>query len=242
MTDMEITKREVLFSVVIVCVMLAVGLVLVGHIDAELQDKYEAYNTALQVADDPTLFEYGMRTSVGNAFAHGELRAVDPVSIPDIPGTYGYIQKTMQRHTMHTRTVTESDGKGHTRTRTETYWTWDDVEDWKWHCKEISFLGHVFPYGTIEPPRAVYITTIYESGKIRYQYYACAEAYTGTLWARLSQDGISDTAFYADMDIEQTIKYLESGREKVWFWVLWVLLIAGVVVGFYYLENRWLED
>ena len=239
---MEITKREVLFSVVIVCVMLAIGLALVAHIDAELQDKYEAYNTALQVADDPTLFEYGMRTSVGNAFAHGELRAVDPVYIPDIPGVYGYIQKLKQRHTMHTRTVTESDGNGHTRTRTETYWTWDYVEDWEWHCKEISFLGHAFPYGTIDPPHAEYITTIYESGKIRYEYYACSDAYTGTLWARLTRDGIFDTAFFADMDIDQTIKYLESGREKVLFWVMWVLLIAGIVVGFYHFENRWLED
>ena len=44
------------------------------------------------------------------------------------------------------------------------------------------------------------------------------------------------------MDIDQTIKYLESGREKVLFWVMWVLLIVGIVVGFYHFENRWLED
>ena len=68
------------------------------------------------------------------------------------------------------------------------------------------------------------------------------EGYTGTLWARLTRDGIFDTAFFADMDIDQTIKYLESGREKVLFWVMWVLLIAGIVVGFYHFENRWLED
>lgn len=240
--DMEITKREVLFSIAIACVLFTVGLAIAGNIDAYLQDKYEAYNTALQVADDPELFEYGMRTNVGNAFAHGELRAVDPVSITDIPGVYGYIQKTKQRHTRHTRTVTVRDGKGHTWTRTETYWTWDNVEDWEWHCKEISFLGHAFPYGTIDLPHAVYIDTIYESGAIRYVYYACADAYTGTLWARLVQDGLFDTAFYADMDIEQTIKRLESGWEKVLFWAIWVLLILGAVIGFYYGENRWLEE
>ena len=26
------------------------------------------------------------------------------------------------------------------------------------------------------------------------------------------------------------------------FWVVWVLLTGGVVVGFFYLENRWLDD
>ena len=26
------------------------------------------------------------------------------------------------------------------------------------------------------------------------------------------------------------------------FWVVWVLLTGGAVVGFFYLENRWLDD
>lgn len=237
-----ITKREVLFSIAIICVLLVIGMMISGSIDTMLQSRYQDYNTALQIVDDAEMFGYGMRTSVGNAFVYGDLRTVDPVSIPDIPGEYAYISKIKQRHTMHTRVVTTTDSKGHIHTHTETYWTWDKVQTWSWHCQQISFLGYSFPYGTIKTPDSRYIDTIYESNIIRYEYYACATKYIGTLWARLANNGISETVFYEGKGIDETIDGLESGWEKVVFWIVWVLLMGLAVYGFYYLDNRWLED
>lgn len=236
-----ITRREILFSVAIVCVLLAVGVAISGRIDAALQDEYQAYNTALRIADDAELFGYAMRTNAGNAFIHGDLRAVGPVSIPDLSGEYGYIKKVEQHYTMHTRRVTKTDGNGKTRTRTETYWTWDDYQHWEWHCEAISFLGYTFPYGTIELPGAKYHSTIRETIRVRFEYYVCPTLYTGTLWARLAA-GISNTRFFDGLSIDETIARLESGWQKIVFWVAWVLLTGLAVFGFCYLDNRWLNE
>ena len=85
---MKITKREVIFSIALICVMFIVGIVLSDKINDDLMEQYQKYNTALQINDDPELFRYGMRTNVGNAFVHGDLAAVDPVSYPEVDGLY----------------------------------------------------------------------------------------------------------------------------------------------------------
>lgn len=241
MMDFEITKREVLFSVAIICIMLALGFMISGAISASLENKYAEYNTALQIDGDADLFGYGMRTDVGNAFVYGNLVSVDPVSIPDIDGQYAYIYREKQRHTEHTRTVTYKDSEGHTHTRTEHYWTWDYAGGKTWHCSKISFLGYEFDYGTIEFPRANYLKTIYESRRVRYEYFVCATEYVGTIYASLVGCTISDAEFINGCGIDDTIKRLESGWQKVVFWIAWILLTGGAVFGFYYIDNRWLE-
>lgn len=61
------------------------------------------------------MFDYGMRTNVGNAFCQGALEAVDTVSDPRIDGQWMYIYCEEKHYTMHTRTVTTTDSKGHTK-------------------------------------------------------------------------------------------------------------------------------
>ena len=73
---MKITKRETIFSVVIVAAMLILGIVLSDKINDSLMNSYQEYNTTLQINDDSELFEYGMRTNIGNAFVHWNLAAV----------------------------------------------------------------------------------------------------------------------------------------------------------------------
>ena len=120
---MKITKREVIFSIALICIMLVIGIVLSDKINDSLMEQYQKYNTALQINDDPELFKYGMRTNVGNAFVHGDLVAVDPVSYPEVDGLYGSMTKVTERYTMHTRTVTKTrtvNGKTQTYTEVET--------------------------------------------------------------------------------------------------------------------------
>lgn len=142
---MKITKREVIFSIALICVMLIVGIVLSDKINDSLMEQYQKYNTALQINDDPELFRYGMRTNVGNAFVHGDLAAVDPVSYPEVDGLYGSMTKVTERYTRHTRTVTTRDSNGHTHTRTEVYWTWDTIGREYRNATTISYLGVEFP-------------------------------------------------------------------------------------------------
>lgn len=238
---MRITKREVIFSIALICIMLVIGIVLSDKINDSLMEQYQKYNTALQINDDPELFRYGMRTNVGNAFVHGDLAAVDPVSYPEVDGLYGSMTKVTERYTMHTRTVTTRDSNGHTHTRTEVYWTWDTIGKEYRNATTISYLGVEFPYGTIDYFPENYITTIKISSSLRDKYYGSDISYTGTLLANLSDNTISQTSFYNNMEINETIKYLETKIQLVIFWVFWIILIGAATYGFYYLDNKWLE-
>ena len=242
---MSVTKREVLFSIIIICVMLIIGIVIADNINDTIMEKQQEYITALQIDNDKDLFEYGMRTNVGNAFIYGELKAVDTVTFDEIGGEYSYVEKVKEKYTRHTRTVTKTktvNGKTRTYTDTEVYWTWDKVDSWDKHCEKITFLNVEFDYGKIHFPTYDYITTIKESSRIRYVYYGTGTNYTGTLYTSLSDNTINGASFYVNNNITETLEYLESGWELITFWLCWIFLTGGVVCGFYYLDNRWLED
>lgn len=72
--NFEITKREVLFSIAIIAVMTLIGFVIHGKISDNLMNEYQKYNTALQIDNNSEMFSYGMRTDIGNAFVHGDLK------------------------------------------------------------------------------------------------------------------------------------------------------------------------
>ena len=244
--DRKITKREILFSVVIVCIMLLIGVLISEKINDNLMNKYQEYNTALQIISDSDLFQYGIKTNVGNAFVYGDLKAVDTVSFDEVSGEYSYIKKVKERYTQHSRTVTKTrtDSKGRIQTYTtvEYYWTWDEVDSWEKHSQKITFLDVEFDYGTIDFPDSSHIDTIRESSQIRYVYSGAPVESTGTLYAQLGNNTIANTHFYYNQTIDETIDGLESNSELILFWVIWVILIVGCIVGFYYIDNKWLED
>lgn len=243
--NFSITKREVIFSIAIVALMIVFGLMIHGAIDESLTQKYQEYNTALQIKEDTDMFEYAMKTNIGNSFVYGELKAVDTVTYPEIGGEYSYVEKVKEKYTMHTRVVTYTvtvNGKPQTHTRTEVYWTWDVVDSWSQHCKRISFLDIEFDYGKIPLPSEEYIKTIQESGSIRYKYYGSPTKCVGTIYSDLRNNTINGTRFYQNQTIDATIEQLESNVWLVLFWIGWVLLTGGLVFLFLYIDNRWLED
>lgn len=245
MDDIGITKREILFSVIIVAVMLLIGLLISSGINDSLMDKYQEYNTALQINNDSDLFQYGMKTNIGNAFVYGDLKAVDTVTFDEIGGKYSYVKKVKERYTQHTRVVTETyyvNGKAKTRTKTETYWTWDAVDSWSKHSKKIKFLDVEFDYGTINLPPDSHVETIKESSHIRYKYYGAPTECIGTLYAKLGDNTIDKTHFYYNNTIEETLDVLKTNWQIPVFWVFWIILMVAAVIGFYYIDNRWLED
>lgn len=239
--DFEITKREILASISIIAVMLLIGVLISGKISEHQMDKNEIYNKAVKI-ENTDLFQYGMDTNVGNAFVYGDLVAVDTVTYPEIGGEYMYVEKVKEKYTMHTRTYTTTDGKGHTQTHTQTYWTWDRVGSEDIKCNEISFCGVVFDSKKIDIPGTEYIDTIKESSHIKYKYYGTGTKFTGTIFTDLRDKTISNnTNFYNGLNIEETVEHLESGGGVIIFWGFWIILIAGCVFGFYYLDNKWLE-
>ena len=145
----EITYRELIVSVGIVFIMLILGSVIAGNITRDSLEQKKEYNTAISIESE-NMFDYGIRTNVGNAFCQGTLEAVDTVSDSRIDGQWIYIYCEEKHQTMYTRTVTTTDGKGHTRITVETYWTWDYYSSAEHNSKNITFLAKAFEYGDIK--------------------------------------------------------------------------------------------
>ena len=238
---MEITKRELVVSISIVAIFLIIGMLISGRLNEVVMDANEKYYKALKV-DTKDVFQYGMDTSIGNAFIHGDFEAIDTVGYLEIDGEYLYIKKVKEKYTMHTRTITTT-VNGKVKTRTQTYWTWDVVGSEERQSKEVSLLGIKFNTSQFNIPHGEYITTIKESSHVRYKYYGYPAKSNVTIFTRLSGGNIesSNIPVYKDLNIEETIEALEEKHGVVLFWVFWSVITWSVVFGFYYLDNNWLN-
>lgn len=240
----EITYREIIASVTIVSIMLIIGILISNSIAQTRLDLNEKYNKAVKI-ETSDLFEYGMRTNIGDAFVYGKLKAVDTVSYPGISGKYLYLEKIKERYTQHTRTVSHTrtvNGKTQTYYTTEIYWSWDRVDSESIHSKEVYFNDVVFSYEKINYPSSSYIDTIQESFYIRYKYYGIKSEFEGTIFTTLKNGTISDhSPFYEDKHIEDAYKNaLEPDYSIVFFWIFWLILTGGLIFAFYYIDNKWL--
>lgn len=239
----DITAREIIASVVIIVLMLLVGGSIRNKIEEYRLDQNEVYSKALKI-ETSELFQYGMRTNVGNAFVSGKLTAIDPVGYPEIDGEYLFLEKVKERYTMHTRQVAHTrtvNGKTSTYYTTETYWTWDRVSSECLHSEKICFNGVEFPYEKIECPSSSYIDTIRESSNIRYKYYGTDTEFEGTIFTALKDNTISDgSRFYEGKTVDEAYNTALMGDYRIIFWIFWVVITGGLVFGFYYIDNRWL--
>ena len=106
----DMTVRELMFSIVIILIMLMGGLFISEKIASHNDEQNQEYYQAMQIDGNAELFQYGMRTDVGNAFVKGTLTVVDPITDPSIDGEFAYIKVEEQHYNRHTRQV------AHTRT------------------------------------------------------------------------------------------------------------------------------
>lgn len=244
--EFSITKREILISIAIIAVMVIFGLMIHGSIEDSLMLKHQEYNLALQIDNNKDMFEYGMRTDVGNAYVYGTLKCLDPVTFEEIGGQYSAVEKVKEKYTRHTRLVTKTrtlpNGKTQTYTEEEVYWTWDKVDSWIKRSTRILFVDVEFKYGEIGFPGASHVETIKESSNIRYVYYGAPIESVGTLYAKLENNTINESSFHINKTIEEVHKYHTSSGAIVLFWIGWILLTGLLVFGFIYIDNHWLED
>jgi hypothetical protein len=244
--NFEITSREIIASVTIVAVMLMIGFVIAGKLEAHQMDKNAEYNKAVHITDS-AIFQYGMDTDLGNAFVYGKLQAVDPVNFTELGGDYLYVEKVEEHYVKHTRTVaktrTKSNGETEEYEEEEEYSTWDYYNSWEKYSQKIRFCGIEFDYGKIKRPGSRYIKTEQSFlTDIRFVYSGCKAEYTGTIYTDLRDNTMSSGShFYQDQDIDETVDQLTSRFGTVMFWIFWIVLTGGVVFGFYYMDNKWLE-
>lgn len=239
---MEITKREAIFSIIIVSLMLVLGILISAKIDDYNVDEKEKYIKAIDITNKE-MFEHGIKTNIGNVFIYGEIKAVDSVSYPLLNEKYIYIQKTTEEYTKHTRQVSHKDSKGRTYYTTETYWTWDEIDYEEKECKNITILGMKFKRDIVNIG-VEYIDTIDTGHNLREVYYGIPDVVEGTIFANLQENTIKYTNFYENRDIQSVRESLESEDIfiKIIFWIFWIILTIGAVYGFVFLDNKWLEN
>ena len=241
---MEVKPWEVVVSLIIIAVMLITGFAISEKITQNQLEKYQEYDSAVQIESED-LFRYGMKTNIGRSFVYGDLKTLDPVSFPEFEGKYSYIKKEEQEYREHSRIVTEtytdSNGKTHTRTKTEYYWTWDTMETYVKTSTKISFLNVEFAYGKIPFPAAMQLDVVNTGYHKRNIYYGTGTEFTGTIYTVLDSNDIEKTSFYNNSTISETIEKLESVHWIIIFWIFWIILTGCLVLGFYYLENNWLD-
>lgn len=244
--DNKFTKREIMFSIVIVLVMLMLGLVISSSINDMILDENTKYTKAIEINNDKELFAYGMRTNVGNAYVYGTLNKVDTVSYDAIKDKdYVHLEKVTQRYTMHTRRIAHKSGKT-TYYTTQTYWTWDTINRESKIAKEITFLNQKYKINKISNiiDDDDYIDTISTGYHLREKYYgAKLNNVKGTVYCNLKNKTINNATFYKDTKIKECKEQLMQSSHVIVivFWILWIILIGGIVYGFGMINNKWLE-
>ena len=244
--DWEITVREMIVAIAIFCIWLIIGFSVNEKIDNSIQSQNAIYTKAIKVTSTDE-FLYGMETDVGNAFVYGNYVCVDPVSYEDVSGEYTYIEMVKKRYTMHTRVVTKTrtvNGKTETYTDTETYYSWDVVDRDHKQCTKINFCGVEFDFNKIARPSTFYIDTIRVGSNVKYEYYGVPTNLVGTIWTELKDNTISDSSeFLQDKDPVAALETMKASGNfsYIFFWIFWILLLCGVLYGWFRLENRYLE-
>ena len=241
--EIEITVREILFSVVILSFLVGIGVWISNPILKRVNENALEIVSSVKV-NDQEKFGYIKRTNAGDFLAEGELVA-DAVSIPDLNGTYMAIKKDKERYTMHVQTYTTSDGKGHTTVHTRTYWSWDVIHTDKWTCDSVTFLNQRFKLKDIKYHWDLkHNTTIKESSDIRYVYYTHPISTNGLMRGVADNKSYQNLSFKENDTIDKTVQKAENRikNSPIIFFVLWTIFIIFAIVGFYAIENNWLED
>lgn len=236
----DITKREIITSIAIMAIMFMVGIIISGAIADYSEEKKKEYNQAMQI-DSKELFEYGMNTSVGNAFVYGHLKAVDTVTFDEVGGQWLWISKEREDYTRHEREVEHTDSNGRTYYETEVYYTWDHVSTKEKHSEKITFMDIEFDYDKVDVNGSEYIDTIYKGVDTRFQYYGRTIEHIGTIYTKLHDGTLEKCHLYEGRTIQEVLESKNNDFSQIIFWILWILFIGFVIYGFYYLDNSWLR-
>ena len=87
MSKYKITGREILFSTIIICAMVGLGVWISNPILRSSTESAMKVTSSVKVNDNEK-FTYICRTNVGDFLAEGTLKAIDPVSIDELEGQY----------------------------------------------------------------------------------------------------------------------------------------------------------
>lgn len=272
MENIEITRREIMVSVIIFFVLLSLGFLISNFIIEKKIIEIEKYNKALKINNDNDLFAYSVETEVGDILAYGRFSIDSGVSFDELKDEYTYIRKETERYTKHSEEVCDTDSDGHRHCHTEYYYSWDNIDVEAKSVSNIKFMKTNYDYGLFSnypvytldiasnivdnKKRNVNGVYLYEKntfwtseGDIRYIYYYTPKVFTGTIFAKATKKTImnvngSGTININLTDLETTLKDKKNSTTiiNIVFWIIWLIIIGLAIYGFVYMENDYLED
>lgn len=239
---METTNKELIASVIILAIMFIIGLFIGDKINDAHLDDVAKYNKALKIKE-PEVFQYAMKTNIGNAFIEGDFSAVDPVTYDDLEDGYMYVVREKEEYTRHTRQVTYKDSKGKTHTKTEVYYTWDNVATDRQKATKVLFMGVEFSIDKFSIPSKERIKTVYLNPDTRYIYSGVPKTFHGTIFSYLSDNTIQGNSLTIyPSSIESTLDFLTSNIIIYFFWIVWIIFSVFIAYYFCVQENDWLNS
>lgn len=240
--DFEVTKREIIFSIIIASFMIIIGIFIGNKIINNINDGNIKYSTAVKIDNNKSQFKHGLDTNFENALVYGDLYAVDTVSLGTEKNKI-VILREYEEYRRHTRTRTYTDSNGHTKTKTEVYYSWDNISSQLVKNNYVSFCGNIFKTSEFPIPSVHYVKTESCGYNKRYVYSVVDSHYVGTLYANLDNNSILDAKFAENITLKESVEYFSTSTYAVlWFWIPYAILIVFAIFGFCYLENNWLED
>lgn len=243
----ELTLRELVFSILILGVLFAIGFFAAGVIEQHVNDNNLRYNQAVALHSDDE-FKHALSTDVGYVFAHGRLIANKPVKNEHLDGEWLCVDVKHQRYQMHTRrvayTVTDGKGRTHTRYRTETYWSWDTVRRSSDHSPTVTYCGVQFDYGKFNYGYMPEETSKHSTGYHKRDVVTVVpKTFNATLFGEAkSNDLVGQSILLVPMSMEEYREDLTTSHAVMIFWILWSVFSVIALFGFYAIENNWLED
>lgn len=272
MGEFEITKREVLVSVAIFFLMLAIGFLISQNIASSIDEKNEVYNKALKI-DNIDTYNYAKTTNVGNSFTIYVLDADEPQSVPELTGEYLYIQRVYEEEHEKEREVevdeyyTDSEGNRKTRKvkKKEKYWEWDTMSRDTYVSSTVTINGEQFPYSRIsglgshtENLNEDTVTSEYSDrlgwssmylkrgSHKRWSFYVIPTHSEGSMYVDLGNSTIRSDKIKLHQGTSPSDlynQYLSSPTAVlVVFWLVWIILTGALIYGYCYFENDYLED
>lgn len=243
---MEITKREIIVGISIFLTLISIGIIIKNKIEDIENTKNEKYYKALKIDNNEDMYKYALKTNVGYVLSQGNVQAIDSVE-KDIDGKYFYIKKEIEKYTKHTRQVEhtiEVNNEITTYYTEEEYWTWDYVGQEEYHVEKFTYLGMEFNYNDIKFNNTRYKETRDGGYHIRYVYYTIPAEFQICLFSKMEDNQMEEKDIYYNKTIQQIIQDKEYDA-TIWpttFFVLWIIMSIGIVVGYLYLDNNYLED
>lgn len=210
------------------------------------------YRTALKTTDKAH-FNYIVESQQGNVVSYTKLTGDKPAKFHEMTTKRHFmaVRRTLERYTMHTRTVTNS--KGHTHT--ETYWSWDYAGADEIGSRQLIIFDHKYSaskfnlepfYSDIDADKLINHGTglmgsyYYLNGMERYKYEVIPMSIKGSFLADTSKGTLNSIGGKRiDVSKENYKDYLNhnlhGGTVKVMaLVVLLVLLETGGVTYFWF--------